>query len=118
MLPETGRGLAQVGNATALPAEGPDWSCGAQAEVDRSSSSPSGSRLAPPVLLQASVGYQHDSMPTPTPTGGSMGGDAPSQPSLATPLARKQRLTHFSFDVSAMENGGAIRARRLLEDYA
>jgi hypothetical protein len=117
MLPGTGRGLAQVGNATGLPADGPDWSCGAQAEVDGSSSSPSGSRLAPQVLVQASVGYQHDSMPTLTPTGGSMGGDAPSQPSLATRRARNQRLTHFPFDASAMENGGAIRARRMLEEY-
>jgi hypothetical protein len=118
MLPGTGRGLVQVGNATTLPADGPDWSCGAQAEVDGSSRSPSGSQLASSVLVQARVGYQNDSMPTPTSTGGSMGGDAPSQPSLATPLARNQRLTYISFDASAMENGGAIRARRLLEEYA
>jgi hypothetical protein len=43
MLPGTVRGLVQVVNETALPAYGPDWSCGAQAEVDGSSSSPSGS---------------------------------------------------------------------------
>jgi hypothetical protein len=47
-----------------------------------------------------------------------MSGDAPSQPSLATPPARNQRLTHFPFDASAMENGGAIRTRHLLEEYA
>jgi hypothetical protein len=45
-----------------------------------------------------------------------MCGDAPSQPSMAT--ARNQHLTHFPFDASAIENGGAIRARRLLEEYA
>jgi hypothetical protein len=100
------------------PQTDPDWSCGAQVEVDGSSSSPSGSQLDPSVLVQARVGYQHDSMPTPTPTGGSVGGDAPSQPSLATPLARNQRLTYFPFDVSAMESGGAIRERRLLWEYA
>jgi hypothetical protein len=113
MLPETNRALAQVGNATALPADGPDWGCGAQAAVDGSSSSPSGSRLAPSVLVQASVGYQNDSMTTPTPTGGSMGRDEPSQRSLATSRARNQRLTHFPFDASAMEDCGAIMARRL-----
>jgi hypothetical protein len=47
-----------------------------------------------------------------------MGWDAPFQPSLATPLARNQRLTHFPFDASLMGNGGAIRARRVLEEYA
>jgi hypothetical protein len=47
-----------------------------------------------------------------------MGLDAPSQPILATSLARNQRLTHFTLDSSAMENGGAIRVRRLLEEDA
>jgi hypothetical protein len=65
--------------------------------------------LAPPVLVQASDGYQHESIPTPTPTGGSMGADAQSEPSMATPLARNKRLTHFPFDANAMENGGAIK---------
>jgi hypothetical protein len=79
MLPGTGLRLAQVGNATVFPADGSDWSYGEQAEVDGSSSSPSGSRLAPSVLAQASVGYQHDSIPTPTftPTGRSLGGYSP-----------------------------------------